>query len=40
MSVALENSEIVKAIAMLAKNLGMDVIAEGIETQQMLEKLN
>lgn len=35
-----ENSEIVKTIVMLARNLGIDVIAEGIETQIQLEQLN
>lgn len=34
-----ENREIVKAIVMLAKNLGMDVIAEGIETIAQAETL-
>jgi diguanylate cyclase (GGDEF)-like protein/PAS domain S-box-containing protein len=34
-----ENSEIVKTIVMLAGNLGIDVIAEGIETNIQLEQL-
>ncbi|MBD1939815.1 bifunctional diguanylate cyclase/phosphodiesterase [Microcoleus sp. FACHB-68] len=34
-----ENSEIVKAIVVLANNLGMDVVAEGIETEQQLLQL-
>jgi diguanylate cyclase (GGDEF)-like protein/PAS domain S-box-containing protein len=34
-----ENSEIVKAIVMLAKNLQMDVIAEGIETEDQAARL-
>ncbi|MCL1471549.1 GGDEF domain-containing response regulator [Argonema antarcticum] len=34
-----ESSEIVRTIVMLAHNLGIDVIAEGIETRQQLVKL-
>ena len=34
-----ENTEIVRTIVMLARNLGMDVIAEGIETEEQLLKL-
>ena len=34
-----ENGEIVKAIVMLAKNLQMDVIAEGIETEDQAARL-
>ena len=34
-----ENAEIVKTIIMLARNLGMKVIAEGIETKTQLEQL-
>jgi diguanylate cyclase (GGDEF)-like protein/PAS domain S-box-containing protein len=33
------NSEIVRTIVMLARNLGMKVIAEGVETQAQLEEL-
>jgi diguanylate cyclase (GGDEF)-like protein/PAS domain S-box-containing protein len=34
-----KNSEVVKTIITLAKNLGIDVIAEGIETEQQLNQL-
>lgn len=34
-----ENMEIVRTIVMLARNLGMDVIAEGIETKEQLAQL-
>ena len=34
-----ENSEIVKTILTLAANLGMEVVAEGIETQEQLTQL-
>lgn len=34
-----ENTEIVRTIVVLARNLGMDVIAEGLETEQQLLKL-
>jgi diguanylate cyclase (GGDEF)-like protein len=34
-----ENAEIVRTIIMLARNLGMSVIAEGIETKAQLEQL-
>jgi EAL domain-containing protein (putative c-di-GMP-specific phosphodiesterase class I) len=34
-----ENREIVRTIIMLAQNLGMDVVAEGVETTSQLEQL-
>jgi EAL domain-containing protein (putative c-di-GMP-specific phosphodiesterase class I) len=34
-----ENAEIVRTIVGLAKNLGMDVVAEGVESQAQLEML-
>lgn len=34
-----ENSEIVKTICTLANNLGMEVVAEGVETREQLELL-
>lgn len=34
-----ENKEIVRTIILLAQNLGMDVVAEGVETEQQLEEL-
>lgn len=34
-----ENSEIVRTINTLANNLGMQVVAEGVETEQQLEQL-
>ena len=34
-----ENTEIVRTIVMLARNLGMEVIAEGIQTEEQLLKL-
>ncbi len=39
MGVDEENSEIVRTIIHLAHNLGADVIAEGVETQEQLEQL-
>jgi EAL domain-containing protein (putative c-di-GMP-specific phosphodiesterase class I) len=39
MAVEAEHTEIVQTIVTLAHNLGMEVIAEGIETQIQLEKL-
>jgi diguanylate cyclase (GGDEF)-like protein/PAS domain S-box-containing protein len=34
-----ENTEIVRTILMLARNLGMDVVAEGVETEEQLAQL-
>jgi EAL domain-containing protein (putative c-di-GMP-specific phosphodiesterase class I) len=34
-----EDNEIVRTIIMLARNMGMDVVAEGIETEQQLASL-
>ena len=34
-----ENAEIVRTIVLLARNLGMDVVAEGVETQEQLMQL-
>ena len=39
MSLGDENLEIVRSITMLARNLGMEVIAEGIETKEQLAQL-
>jgi EAL domain-containing protein (putative c-di-GMP-specific phosphodiesterase class I) len=39
MSLGDENLEIVRTIVMLARNLGMEVIAEGIETEEQLAQL-
>ena len=39
MEVEVEGLEIVRAIVVMAHNLGIDVIAEGVETQQQLQKL-
>ncbi|MCI0487104.1 MAG: EAL domain-containing protein [Blastocatellia bacterium] len=39
MATSNENAEIVRAIIVLAKNLGMEVIAEGVETPEQLEWL-
>ncbi len=35
-----ENMEIVRTIVMLAHNLNMDVVAEGVETVEQLAQLN
>ena len=35
-----ENTEIVRTIVMLAQNLGMDVVAEGVETTEQLSQLS
>lgn len=35
-----ENMEIIRSIALLAHNLGMDIIAEGVETERHLRRLN
>jgi diguanylate cyclase (GGDEF)-like protein len=39
MSAGLENSEIVRTILTLAGNLGMEVVAEGVETEEQLAQL-
>lgn len=35
-----ENMEIIRSIALLAHNLGMDIIAEGVETDRHMRRLN
>ncbi len=39
MNAADENLQIVKTIVTLAGNLGMQVVAEGVETEEQLEQL-